>query len=125
MAKRSGNTMEKGEEAMAEPESITLVSRELQNLKGNLPGMAEDLSKALDRIWPELIGTIATREDEIRFRMAIEKLEAAVSSLHAAMSGLGYTAKSALEGGNLSPKQQKLCEVLYEIFIPERSSSSS
>lgn len=117
--------MEKGEEAMAEPESITLVSRELQNLKGTLPGMAEDLRKALDRIWPELIGTIATREDEIQFRMAIERLEGTVSSLHAAMSGLGHTAKSALEEGNLSPKQQALCEVLYEILVPERSRSSS
>ena len=108
---------------MAESESIKNVMHEIQNLKRTLHRLANEVTEALDRVWPLGMATTVEREDEIRFDMAKDKLEGAVSSLQTAMVAVGHAAKSALAEGDLSPKEQVVCELLYEIFMPERGSS--
>lgn len=86
--------------------------------------MAKEISDVLDRVWILEKATTHDEEDRIRFRMEKHKLESTVSSLRAAIVSLGYTAKSALEEGELSPQEQGFCQLLYEVFVPERSTSS-
>lgn len=109
---------------MAESEGIKHVLHEMQNFQRDFPKMAKEISEVLDRVWPLGMATTVEREDEIRYRMAKDKLRGTVCALQAAMVSLGHAAKSALAEGDLSPKEQGVCEVLYEIFVPERDSSS-
>jgi len=98
--------------------------REVEKFKRELPEMAKQLKEALGRAWVEGIQTISTREDEIEFTVAKENLREARSAIQEAMLRVGHAANRALTEGDLFPRERRVCELLYEIFVPERGSSS-
>lgn len=116
--------MEKGEGTMTEPESLRRVWHEMQNFQRDFPKMAKEISDILGQVRILGMATTHDEEDRIRFRMKKNNLGGTVSSMQAAMVSLGYTAKSALEEGDLSPQEREFCELLYEVFVPERSTLS-